>query len=300
MMVISHGKRNTIQKVAFNSSEYCLGFEYLLKNHPDNTHLLSCYEGISFRNLARCIMFDRTGNVLSLDEYLEIPQRYIIISPVGKITGVMVKASMPEFYREIEYEDYVVIGTENVSNYGEFLENLSFDSKAEIVTFNAEQEQIVRSRFRIRTTHYWSVFSYRDRKTLAKSFKVRLMSIDDIKMARQLSENLPVESSLFRSLKFQLGGLSYKNYALSFDDGATVFVGICPYSSGIFQLIYLVGPLTNSALLLSAIETIGKIINTEGQGLIWRLRKSEALQKKAMIKQVGFVELAKEKHLHLK
>jgi len=245
-------------------------------------------------------MFDRSGEVLSLDKYLERPQRFILVSTVGKITGVMVTASMPEFYREIEYEDYAVIGTETASGYGEFLDNLSFGGRAEIATFGAEQEQMVRSRFRIRTTHCWFVFTYRDKKTPPKSLKVRLMDADDFKMARHLSEKLPEESSPFRSLKFQLGGLSYKNYALSSDDGATVFAGICPYSAGICQLIYLVGPLADSALLLSATETVGKLTNAEGQGLIWRLRKSEVLQNKALIKQSGLVEMTKENHLHLK
>lgn len=297
---MSQGKTSTMQKVAFNSRGYRSGLDYLLRNHPDNTHLLSCYEGTSFRNLARCIMFDRIGKVLSLDEYLERPQRFILVSPSGKITGVMVTASMPEFYQEIEYEDYAVIGTETTFGYGEFLDSLSFGGRAEIVTSSAEQEQIVRSKFRIRAIHYWSVFKYRDKKTTPRSFKVKLMDADDFETARQLSEKLSEESSPFRFLKFQLGGLSYKNYALSSDDGATVFAGICSYGTGICQLIYMVSPSADSALLLSAIETVGKLTNAEGQGLIWRLRKSEVSQIKALIKQLGLVELAKENHLHLK
>jgi hypothetical protein len=245
-------------------------------------------------------MFDRSGKILSLDEYLERPQRFILLSPEGKITGVMVTASMPEFYQEIEYEDYAVISVENASDYGEFLDDLSFEGRAEIVTFSAEQEQIVKSKFRIRTTHYWSVFKYQDKKTALRSLKVRLIDGDDFETAKHLSEKLSEESSPFRFLKFQLGGLPYKNYALSSDDGTTVFAGVCPYSAGICQLIYLVGPLADRVLLLSAIETVGKLTNTEDQELIWRLRKSEVSRNKALIKQSGLVELVKENHLHLK
>jgi hypothetical protein len=296
---MSQNKVSIIQEVTLNSKGYRLGLNYLLKNYPNNTHLMSCYEGISFRNLARCIVFDRSGKALGLNEYLERPRRFILISPVGKITGVMVTASMPEFYREIEYEDYVVIGTKTTSNYIKFLDKLSFKSKAEIVTFSDDQEQIVRSRFHIRTTHYWVVFGYRGKKNSLKSLKVRLMNTGDLKMVRHLSDKFPKESSPFRSLKFQLGGLSCKNYIISSDDGNIVFAGVRSYSAGIYQLIYLRDLPANSEILLSAIKIIGKLINTEGGELIWRLRKSEMLQNKILMKQTCFVEMIREKHLHL-
>jgi len=296
-IVMSQGKTSTIKEVAYNSRGYRSGLDYLLRNHPDNTHLLSCYEGISFRNLARCIMFDRSSKILKLDRYLERPRRFILVSTTGKIMGVMVTASMPEFYREIEYEDYAVIGAETDSSYNEFLGHLSFSGRAEIVTFNTKQDRMVRSRFRIRKTHCWSVFAYRDKKSASRPLEVRLMDSDDFEVARRLSDKLPEESSPFRSLKFQLKGLPYKNYALSSDD-AVVFAGVYPYSDGVYQLSYLLGS-TDCVPLLSAIDTMGKLVKATGHRLIWRLRKSEVLRNRTLIKRSGFVELAKESHLHL-
>jgi hypothetical protein len=297
---MSQGKTSTIKEVPYNSKGYYLGLDYLTRNHPDNSHLRSCYEGVSFRNLAQCIMFDRGRKALGLDRYLKRPQRLVLISISGKITGVMVTASMPEFYQELEYEDYAVIGTETSSNYDKFLSHFSFDGRAEIVTFDVKQAQLVRSRFSVKKTHYWSVFAYRGKTSTDNSANIRLMDSGDFIAARQLSKGLPEESSPFRSLRFQLNGLPYQNYVLSLDGSSSVFVGVCPYSTRVCQLNYFVGSPVNDELLLTALETVGKLVQSSGCELIWRLRKKDVLKNKALIKRSGLVELAKESHLHLR
>jgi hypothetical protein len=296
---MSQGKTSAVKEVTYNSRDYYLGLDYLTRNHPDNSHLRSCYEGISFRNLAQCIMFDRGGKVLKLDRYLKRPKRFVLISTSGEITGVMVTASLPEFYQEIEYEDYAVIGTETSSDYDKFLSHLSFDGRAEIVTFSAKQAQLVRSRFSVKKTHYWSVFASRGNVFPGNAANIRLMDGDDFEVVKQLSKKLPEESSPFRSLQFQLEGLPYKNYVLSLDDMASVFVGTCPYSTGVCQLNYLTGSPTNGELLLAAIGVIVESAQASGCELIWRLRKKDVSTNKILIKRSGLVELVKESHLHL-
>lgn len=296
---MNKGKTGTIEEVSYHSRGYYLGLDYLAKNHPDNLHLISCYKGVSFRNLARCIMFDRSKRVLKLDRYLRRPRRFVLFSTSGKITGVMVTASLPEFYHEIEYEDYVVIGTETAPDYDKFLSSLSFDGKAEIVTFDAEQARLVRSRFFIRKTHCWSVFAYPG-KTLAGDFtNIRTMDAGDSDVAKRLAKRLPEESSPFRSLQFQLKGLLYKNYVLSPNGTTSVFIGLCPFSTGVYQINYLVGSSVDNAFLLVAIGAVAKLVKASGCELIWRLRRKDVLRSKSLIKRSGFVEVVKENHLHL-
>jgi hypothetical protein len=296
---MSQGKTSTIKEVPYNSIGYYLGLDYLTRNHPDNSHLRSCYEGVSFRNLVQCITFDRGTKVFKLDRYLKRPKRFVLISTSGEITGVMVTASLPEFYQEIEYEDYVVIGTGTSSNYDKFLSHLSFDGKAEIVTFNAKHVQLVRSRFSVNKIHNWTVFSCKRKTSTDCSANIRLMNSGDFAVAQQLSKELPEESSPFRSLQFQLKGLPHKNYVLSFDDTTSVFIGVCPYSAGICQLNYLAGSSVSSDLLLAAIRVAIESAHASGCELIWRLRKNDVLKNKSLIKQSCLVELAKESHLHL-
>lgn len=296
---MNQGKSSTIKEVAYDSRGYYLGLDYLTRNHPDNSHLRSCYEGVSFRNLAQCIMFDRGKKVLKLGRYLRRPQRFVLASTSGKIAGVMVTASLPEFYQEIEYEDYAVIGAETASDYDKFLSRLSFTGRAEIITFNAKQVQLVRSRFSIKKTHYWSVFAYWGKTSVNNTANIRLMSSGDFDLAKRLSERLPEESSPFRSLQFQLKGLLYKNYVLSLNDSTSVFAGVCPYSAGVCQLNYLVGSPADDKFLLTAIEAVGKLVKASGCELIWRLRKKDVLRNKVLIGRSGFVELMKESHLHL-
>lgn len=297
---MSKGKTSTMEEVTYGSRDYYLGLDYLTRNHPDNSHLKSCYEGVSFRNLARCIMFDKGKEILKLDEYFKRPQRFVLISTSGKITGVMVTASLPEFYQEIEYEDYATIDTETAVGYDQFLGCLSFTGKAEIVTFNDEQARLVKSRFAVKKIHNWSVFAYRGGMISGVPVDIKLMGDADLSLTKRLSKGLLEESSPFRSLQFQLKGLPYENYILSFNDGVSVFVGVCPYSTGVCQLNYLVGSQANNELLLIAIDTIGRSVQGSGCKLIWRLKKNDVLKNKALITQSGLVELTKERHLHLR
>jgi len=297
---MNQDKTSHIKKISYRSRDYYLGLDYLIKNHPDNLHLRSCYEGVSFRNLAQCITFDRSKKVLKLDKYLKRPQRFVLVSTSGEMAGVMITASMPEFYQEIEYEDYAVIGTETSSDYDKFLDYLSFDDKAEIVTFDVKQDQSVRSRFSVKKTHYWSVFARKGELPAKNSVNIRLMNSDDSKITKRLSKELSEESSPFRSLQFQLKGLPHKNYVVSFGNSTSVFIGICPYSTGICQINYLVGSSVNDEILSISIGAVGKLVQDSGCELIWRLRKKDISKNKTLIKQSGFVELSEENHLHLK
>src|SRR3989338_3343597 len=192
---MNRNKAKIIIEAVYNSENYRRGLEYLKRNHPDNWHLKSCYEGVSFINLARCILFDRNRKVFNLSRYLSRPQRFVLISASGEISGVMVTASLPEFYQEIEYEDYAVIGAETVPDYRLLLNRLSFTGRAEVVTFDTLQAKIVQSKFSIGEIHYWSVFKYSGQVAVGKTMKVRLMNEGDVDLAKQLSKKLPVESS---------------------------------------------------------------------------------------------------------
>lgn len=289
-----------LKKIAYGSRDYFLGLDYLVKNHPDNIHLLSCYEGLSFRNLAQCIMFDKNGGVRKLNRYLRRPQRFILVSSSGEITGVMVTASMPEFYREIEYEDYAIIGTDTMSGYDKCLKSLSFAGRAEIVAFNAQQVQLVESQSCVKKIHHWLVFTGQRRKLVGTRPNIRLMNGGDFDTTMRLSRGLPEESSLFRALKFQLKGLPYKNYVLSFNDNRLVFAGVYPCSKGFYQLNYLVGDPADNETLSLALIAIRNLVESLGCRLIWRLREGNATQNKVAIARSGFVKLIEEYHLHLK
>lgn len=289
-----------IKEAVYNSESYRRGLEYLQRNHPDNWHLKSCYEGVSFRNLARCVLFDRSGRVFNLGKYLRRPRRFILISVSGEVSGVMVTASLPEFYREIEYEDYAVIGAETASDYRLLLNRLFFTGRAEVVTFNALQTKIVRSKFSIGKVHYWSVFKYGGQTATGKTTKVRLMNGGDVDLAKRLSKKLPAELSPFRSLLFQLKGFPYKNYVLSLNDEASVFVGVCPYGEVVCQVSYLLGLPNNGMFRAVAIRTVGELVRASGNELIMRMRKKDAMKSGTLIRQSCLVEMTKEKHLHLR
>ena len=291
-------EKNTVKEVAHKSRGYYLGLDYLIKNHPEKLHLRSCFEGVSFRNLARYIMFDRGKKALKLDSYLKRPKRSVLISALGKVTGVMVTVSLPEFYEEINHEDYAVIGAENMLGYNELLSHLSFTGRAEIVTFNAEQAELVRSRFSVRDTHYWSVFTYQGKMASSSNVAVRLMDGNNSDLARRLSLRLPEESSPFRLLRLQQMGLPYKNYVLSFKGKDAVIIGVCPYSTGVCQISYLVRSRINETHLLSAIEALSKFMHVMECKPVWRLRKGDIAKNQALITRSGFVESAKESHLH--
>ena len=289
---------NTIEEVAYKSKGYYSGLDYLMNNHPDDLHLRSCFEGVSFRNLARYIMFDRGKKGLRLDSYLKRPKRFVLISAIGKVVGVMVTVSLPEFYEEINCEDYVVIGAENMLGYNELLSHLSFTGKAEIVTFDAKQAKLVRSRYSVREIHYWSVFASKVEDVSSSNVTVRLMDDNDSDLARRLSLKLPEESSPLRSLRLQQMGLPYKNYILSSKDKDEDIIGICPYCTGACQISYLVRLQTGEAYLSSAAEALNKFMHVMKSKLVWRLRKSDITENQALITRSGFVELAKESHLH--
>lgn len=297
---MKRNKAKIIKEAVYNSDNYRRGLEYLKRNHPDNWHLKSCYEGVSFRNLARCVLFDRSGRVFNLSKYLERPRRFVLISTSGEVSGVMVTASLPEFYQEIEYEDYAVVGTKTASDYRLLLNRLSFAGRAEVVTFNATQAKVVRSKFSIGKVHHWSVFKYCGRTMIDKTTKVKLMNDGDVGLAKRLSRKLPAESSPFRSLLFQLKGFPYKNYVLSLNDKLSVFVGVCPYSGGVCQVSYLLGLPNNGMFRALAIRTVGELVRASGNELILRMRKKDVMKSRMLIKQSRLVEMTKEKHLHLR
>jgi len=186
-----------------------------------------------------------------------------------------------------------------VPDYRLLLNRLSFTGRAEVVTFDTLQAKIVQSKFSIGEIHYWSVFKYSGQVAVGKTMKVRLMNEGDVDLAKQLSKKLPVESSPLRSLLFQLKGLSYKNYVLSLNDEASVFVGVCPYSEGVCQVSYLLGLPNKNRFRAVAIRTVGEFVRASENELILRMRKKEVMKSGAFIRQAGLVEVTKEKHLHL-
>lgn len=296
---MNRNNAKTIKEAAYNSESYRRGLEYLKRNHPDNWHLKSCFEGVSFRNLARCVLFDRNGKVFNLSGYLKRPHRFVLVSTLGEVTGVMVTASLPEFYQEIEYEDYAAIGAETTSDYRLLLNRLAFTGRAEVVTFNAWQAKIVRSKFSIGEIHCWSIFKYGGQTATGKMAKVRLMNAGDVDLVKRLSKKLPAESSPFRSLLFQLKGFPYENYVLSLNGKTSVFIGVCPYAEGVCQISYLVGLPNSGALRAAAIRAGGEFARASGNELILRMRKKDVMKSGMRIRQSGLVEMTKEKHLHL-
>lgn len=292
-------KKNLVKKVDYNSPDYYLGLDYLIRKHPKNSHLRSCYEGVSFRNLARCIMFDRNEKNLELDEYLQRPQRFILYSASGEVMGVMVTVSLPEFYHEIEYEDYVAIDANSMSSYCELLNHPSFEGKVEIVTFSAKQAQLVKSKFQIQEVHCWSVFRYQGKKEANQLLPIRLMNEDDLQLAEHLSARFSDESSPLKALKFQLQGLDNKNYILFSSGDDPTLVGIHYYGQGLFRVNYFINLSNNKTLLYATLEAVGEITKASGYELILRFKETDNFYSKKMIKKSGFVKLVKEQHLHL-
>jgi len=289
---------NRIIEVFCGSVDYFFGLDYIMKKHPDNSRLRSCYEGTNIRDLVQCILFDRRKRVFKLDRYLKRPRRFILTSACGEIAGVMITMSLPEFYQKVGYEDYAVIGTETASDYCEFLKHPSLANRVEIVAFNARQAQLVASRLSVKETHYWSIFTYRGKTSARSCINIRLMNAGDFDLAKQLSKGL-AEYSPPSSLRFQLEGLPYKNYILSFDSAASVFIGVCPSSTGVYQINYLVVSPANRELLPVAIEAIGRLVKNSGCELIWKIKTKDVPENKSLIKRSGFVKVFDERHLHL-
>lgn len=293
------GRETTIiKKVSYDSRDYYLGIDYLEKRHPENLHLRVCYEGDSIRNLVQCIIFDRSKRVFRFDRYLKRPKRFILFSANGKIAGVMVTMSLPEFYQRIGCEDYALIEAETIFDYHLLINHPSLVGRFEIVVFNDKQAQLVRSRFSVRKTHYWSVFAYRGRTFISDPFDIRLMNSGDFDIAKRLSKRFS-ESSPARSLEFQLRGLPYKNYVVSFDDATLAFVGISPFGTGAYELNYSLGLPRSSALMPRAIAAVGRLVLDLGCEFIWRARKGFVSRNRKLIRQSDFVEVIKERHLHL-
>ena len=290
--------RNEIVEVFYGKAGYFLGLDYLTKKHPDNSRLRSCYEGTNIRDLVQCIMFDKRKRVFKLDRYLKRPRRFILISNSGEIIGVMVAMSLPEFYQKVGYEDYAVIGAETTSGYREFLKHPALAGRVEIVAFDAKQAQLVASMFSVKKVHYWSIFAYRGGTFAHSRVNIRLMGTGDFGLAKQLSKEL-VESSPLRSLSLQLKGLPYKNYVLSFDSAAPIFIGVCPSSTGVYQIDYLVVLPADRALLPVAIETVARVIKGSGCELIWKIKTEDVSERKSLVRQAGFVRVFDERHLHL-
>lgn len=297
--IMTQAKKNDIKEVQYRSKDYYSGLDFISENYPNNLHLRSCYEGISFMNLAQCIMFDKNQVIPNLNKYLKRPQRFVAVTASGKVTGVMITASLPEFHRYIDYENYFIIAAKKSSIYNRFLNCLSLGSKAEIVAFETKQVKSVKSRFCIKKIHKWSVFSYQGKESDQDFKDIRLMNDSDFKKVSCLSEKIPNELSPFRSLRFQLEGLPYKNFILSLKNEKQIFLGISAYSTGVYQINYLFGPSANNNSLSDAIKAIGKIVKDSGFELIWRLRDKDALEKKALVKQSGLIRLLNENHLHL-
>ena len=249
--------REEMVEVFYGSEDYYLGLEYLIDKHPDNPRLRSCYEGTNIRDLVQCIIFERSKKVFKLAGYLKRPQRFILTSVSGEIIGVMVTMSLPEFYEKVGYEDYAVIGAETMHDYRKFLGHPSFTRNIELVAFNSRQAQTVVAQLPVKETHYWSIFTYRNRVSTTGRINIRLMNAGDLNMAKRLSEKMS-GSAPCRSLQLQLKGLSYKNYALSMGELGPVFIGICPCSTGVYEIDYSVAPSVDCAFLPVAIEAVGR------------------------------------------
>jgi hypothetical protein len=288
-----------IKEVCYKSKDYYDGLSYLLEKHPENFHLRSCYEGFSFKNLAQCITFDRHQTTSDLSEYLNRPRRFVAYSGTGDITGIMVTASFPEFYRYIDYENYFIIGAETVSDYSQFLKYVSTKNRAEIITFKNTQIKLIKSRFRVKNIHAWSIYSFGDKRVSNSRLAIRLMDRSDVKTIEHLPIKQSEELSPFRSLQFQLKGLRYKNYIVSYKDIDQFYIGIRPYCTGVYQIDYAITT-TNNKLLPNAIAAVGKIVKDSGSKLIWRLRYNEFVKKKTLISKSGLIKSMEEKHLHLR
>jgi hypothetical protein len=286
-----------IKEIKYKSKDYYKGLNYLLKNYQDNTHIISCYEGISFRNLARYINFDRKGKVLKLDKYLKVPRRILLIDESFEIYGVAIMVSLPEFRKEIGCEDYIIIVAGNKESYKKLLDYLSTEGKSEIVVFAKNQNNIVKRKYLIKKIHYWSVFSS-VKKSSIKYHDYKLMDDKDFPIARKLSKTVPEESSPFRLLNFQIKDFPYYNYKFSFGE-SFVFIGICPYATKINQIAYLINNSTDKNAVL-ALEALNSIYLKRGNRLIWRLRKKEISKFKNLFRHSTFKDIIKEYHLHIK
>ncbi len=285
------------EEIYYKNRNYYLGLNYLTKNNSNYVHLLSCYEGISFRNLARFIKFDRTGKAFKLDNYLAKPKRYILTTNSKTIKGIMVTISLPEFYQEIEFEDYIIIATKSIEGFKIFSEHLSFTKKAEVVVFNRNHVDLAKDIFPVRKIHQWSAFILNNQK-ISYPVDTRIMNKNDITFAKSLSKKVPEESSPFRLLKLQLNGLPYRNYIFSSDNNPRVFIGVSQYSSRVYQINYLINSFEDNEFVSSALSIINRFIKTYKCKLICRIRKSELSFYEPIINKSNFEKLSEEYHLH--
>jgi len=286
-------------KAIYGSLDYYEGLSYLLNYHPNNFHIKACYEGVTFQSLAQCLFYDRNGSIRKSANYLKKPVRFLIKSKSNNILGVMVTVSLPEFYDKIDYEDYAIIITDNIEIYKKTFHQLSFKGKAEIVTFSPKQAGLVDSKFSIGEIHNWSVYLYRDHFTDFPLMNIKLIDKTYLQKIKQLSTQLPIEASPYRSAQFQLNGLPYKNYFASFGKDISVYMGISCYTTGVYKVHYILGLPATDWRLIAFVKTVSKLVNDWGCKLVWRLRKNEVNSYSRLLKQVGYVEVSKEIHMHL-
>jgi|GEM_PF-4534930 len=292
-------QNNKLKKVTYYDKDYFLGLDYLSVNQPNNPHIKSCYEGISFRSLAQHILLEKDRVVFKSNKYLKRPDRYILYSDSGAIIGVMIRVSLPEFFKEIDYEDYVIISADSPSDYSILLDQLSFSGRAEIVTFNNDQVNLVKTKFLVKEIHYWSVFFHEKELNCVNNIDIRLMGKDDVKMAAKISEKTTEVLFPSNSLKLQLAGLSYKNYVISSGNRVLVYMGISYYSMGFYKIDYLVNLTNDSKNLSLAADKVSGLAEILGCKLIWRIKREDVNKNMSLIKKLNFVEFSKEKHLHL-
>lgn len=285
-----------------NRTEFEKGLSYVAKREPQGFHLRSCYESTSFQRLAQCLLFDKYGDVSTVEEYLERPKVYLLEDEKeGEIKGLCVLCSMSEFGNELDFETYVIADADTKSHYKMLLERLPGNTSLEVVTFDPKQQEVVRKIFPDHHIHSWSVFLLETSGLKNSVPKLELLDENCLPFIKYLNPQFPIEKSPYRSLKFQLAGLPYRTYTLPNNKLQPMAI-VCAreYCTSVWEILYVFeAEKDNHRLLVDLLQSVGRILISSGNQLIWRLPKHEVSDKNDLLSQCQFSRVVEELHFHV-
>lgn len=281
-------------------SAYERGLDYIAKRGPEVFHLRSCYEGTSFQRLAQCLLFDKNREISTAEQYQERARVYLLKGKEGEIRGLRVVCSMTEFGNELDFETYVIADADTQGHYKMLLGGLSGNTNLEVVTFGPGQQEVVRKTFPNHHIHHWTVFLMEIHALKNQVPKLELLDENYLSFIKYLNDQFPIEKSPQRSLKFQLAGLPYRTYALPNKLQPVVVVCVREYCASVWEVLYVFeAEKGNQRLLIDLLQSVGHILISSGNQLIWRLPKHEVSDKNDLLSQCQFSKVAEELHYHV-
>lgn len=279
---------------------YERGLDYIAKRGPEGFHLRSCYEGTSFQRLTQCLLFDKNGEISTAEQYPERARIHLLEGREKEIKGLRIVCNMTEFRNELDFETYVIADADIQSHYRKLLERLPQNTNLEVVTFDPKQQEVVRKIFPDHHIHSWSVFLLETSGLKNSVPKLELLDKNYLPFIKYLNPQFPIEKSPYRSLKFQLAGLPYRTYILPNKSQPVVAVCVREYCASVWEILYAFETEKgNHRLLVDLLQSVGHILISSRNQLIWRLPKHEVSDKNDLLSQCQFSRIAEELHYHI-